>query len=180
MRIHDDKLPQDLLLKCTQEAEECKTYGVLHQAGNGSYGFKYNWLVTDPESKVINSKNISKLWEHVKTFLPANIQLHRAYVNSHTYGIEDTIHEDDEDIEDGLTVIVYLCNAWYPEWFGQTVFFETLSNQQNEIVASVLPKPNRFIVFNKKDPHCVAPLSRRFAGVRLTCMFKVELLDDTA
>jgi hypothetical protein len=176
MHIHDDKLPQELLLKCIQEAEACKNYGVLHQGGNGSYGFKYNWMFTDTVTKEIQSDNLNQLWQHVKTFLPNNIRLHRGYVNAHTYGVEDTIHEDDGDITEGLTVIVYLCHAWYPEWFGQTVFFESLSNQQNEIVASVLPKPNRFVVFNKKDPHCVAPLSRRFAGVRLTCMFKVELI----
>lgn len=175
MNVYDNKLPQDLLLNCIQEAEECKSYGVLHGAGDGSYGFKYNWVFFSSDKPKIDSDNLKQLWQHVKTFLPDNVRLHRGYVNAHTYGVEDVIHEDDVDFDEGLTVIVYLCSGWYPEWFGQTVFFESLSNQQNEIVASVLPKANRFIVFNKKDPHCVAPLSRRFAGVRLTCMFKVEL-----
>jgi hypothetical protein len=177
IKLIDSVIPQDILDSCIQEAEVSKNYGVLHPGGDGFYGFKYNWTfapVNEPE-KFVNKPFIS-LWEEVKKHLPDNVRLHRAYVNAHTYGVEDGIHTDDKDIENGLTVIVYLCNSWYPEWFGQTMFFESVDRQTNEIVCSVLPKYNRVLIFDKSIPHCVSPLSRKFTGIRLTCMFKVELV----
>ncbi len=178
LQIIDNQLPEQLLRFCVEEAETSNNYGVLHGAGDGSYGFKYNWLFFKPGQAYIENKFISELWQEIQKHLPKNIKLHRGYVNAHTYGVEDAIHTDDPELNKGLTVIVYLCNDWYPEWFGQTLFFNSLDKHHNEIKQSVLPKFNRFIVFDKNKPHCVSPLSRRFAGIRLTCMFKVELLND--
>jgi hypothetical protein len=181
IKIIDNCLPNNILLGCIKVAEESKNYCVLHMAGNGSYGFKYNWMFCGVEDQsIIKNNELKILWEEVQKFLPNNTRLHRGYVNAHTYGVEDTIHEDDNDIKNGLTVIVYFCTDWYSEWFGQTMFFESLDKHHNEITKSVLPKFNRVLVFDKNIPHCVSPLSRRFAGVRLTCMFKVELLDESA
>lgn len=179
INVIDNKLPEPLLLKCIGDAEHCKNYGVLHGAGDGSYGFKYNHTFFHEESgQDIQDENLNKLWVEVQKHLPSRSRLHRAYVNAHTYGVEDVIHKDDAEIKNGLTVIVYFCNDWYPEWFGQTIFFSSIDKHHNEIIQSVIPKFNRILVFDKDIPHCVSPLSRRFAGVRLTCMFKVELLDD--
>jgi hypothetical protein len=178
--VLDNQIPNELLLSCINEAENCRQYGVLHKAGDGSYGFKYNWMFFAENDSHIKNENLNFLWEEIKKHLPKNIRLHRAYINAHTYGIEDTIHQDDPDLAKALTVIIYLCNDWYPEWFGQTLFFETTDKHNNEIVKSVLPKFNRALIFDTKIPHCVSPLSRRFSGVRLTCMYKVEILDDAA
>jgi hypothetical protein len=180
IKIIDNQLSEITLLGCIKEAEQAKSYTVLHGAGDQTYGFKYNWMFCGVEDQgTIKNNKLKILWEEVQKFLPNNIRLHRGYVNAHTYGVEDTVHEDDSDIKNGLTVIVYFCNDWYPEWFGQTMFFESLDKHHNEITKSVLPKFNRVLVFNKNTPHCVSPLSRRFTGVRLTCMFKVELLDES-
>jgi hypothetical protein len=179
VQILDNILSDEVLTTCTQEAELSASYRVLHGAGDGSYGFKYSWMVYDSKNK--NDKldgNFLSLWNEISSHIPEKTRIHRCYVNAHTYGVEDAIHEDDPDIEQGLTVIVYLCSAWYPEWFGQTVFWDHIDRMNhNDIVQSVIPKPNRVLVFDKTLPHCVAPLSRRFAGVRLTCMFKLEVLD---
>lgn len=176
--VLDKKLPNELLLSCINEAEIGRQYGVLHRAGDGSYGFKYNWMFFAKNDLHIKNEKLNLLWEEIKKHLPKNIRLHRAYINAHTYGIEDVIHQDDLELNKGLTVIVYLCNDWYPEWFGQTLFFETTDKHNNEIIKSILPKFNRVLIFDTKTPHCISPLSRKFSGVRLTCMYKVELLDD--
>jgi SM-20-related protein len=181
LNIIDSAIPQNILNACIQEAEYSTNYSVLHGAGDGSYGFKYNWLLQDSnQPNTFTNQQFKVLWEEVKQHVPANTRLYRAYVNAHTYGVEDAIHVDDAELKKGFTVIVYLCNGWYPEWFGQTVFFKSLDKQNNDIINSVLPQYNRVIIFDKDIPHCVSPLSRKFAGVRLTCMFKLELLDDTA
>jgi len=180
INVIDNQLPNELLLSCINEAEKSHQYGVLHGAGDTSYGFKYNWLFLKSDQIFIENKKLNFLWEEIKKHLPQNIKLHRAYINAHTYGVEDAIHQDDLEFAKGITVIVYLCNDWYPEWFGQTLFFETIDKHYNEIVKSVLPKFNRVLIFDKNIPHCVSPLSRKFMGIRLTCMFKVKLLDDAS
>jgi len=177
LQIIDDQLPADLLAKCIEEAEGAKTYRVLYGAGDGQFGFKYNWHFNNiDEGEEIESKPFADLWVEVKKHLPENIRLHRGYVNAHSFGVEDCIHIDETDIVDGLTVVVYLCTAWYPEWFGQTCFYQKYDKINNEIVKSVLPKYNRMIIFDKNVAHSVAPLSRRFAGIRLSAMYKVEIL----
>ena len=180
IQVVDGQLPEQLLKSCIEEAEFSTNYGVLHGAGDGSYGFKYNWLFFETGQSNIQNKLINELWQEVQKHLPNNIKLHRGYINAHTYGVEDTLHRDNQDISNGVTVIVYLCNDWYPEWFGQTIFFDSIDRHHNEIVQSILPKFNRFVIFHKSRPHCVSPLSRKFTGIRLTCMFKVELLDDAS
>ena len=128
------------------------------------------------------NEKIKALWEEVKMYLPENHKLKRGYVNAHQYGIEDTIHSDDDQWENGLTVIVYLCYGWLPDWYGQTMFFtgEDKKNIQStmDIYRCVLPKYNRFVIFDKNIKHCAGMVSRKFSGIRLTCMFKVELLNE--
>lgn len=175
LKVYDGVIDQKLLLRCVSSAETSKEYGILHGGGNGSYGFKYNWTLTDG-SAPIKQPEFVLLWDAVKIHIKEPVEIHRAYINAHTYGVEDSIHIDESDLEKTITVIVYLCSDWYPEWFGQTMFFKSKDIHNNEIIGSVLPKPNRFIVFDGHIPHCVSPLSRRFSGVRLTCMFKLRCL----
>jgi Rps23 Pro-64 3,4-dihydroxylase Tpa1-like proline 4-hydroxylase len=180
INIKDNVIPTDILKNCIKEAEDSNKYSVLHGAGDGGNGFKYNWTFYDSSlTNPISFTNVYllELWKKVKKELPTNIRLIRSYINAHTYGVEDAIHTDEIHIKKGLTVIIYLCNNWYPEWFGQTIFFESLDKHNNEIVQSVIPKFNRMLIFDKNIPHCVSPLSRKFVGVRLTCMFKVEVYD---
>jgi len=47
-----------------------------------------------------------------------------------------------------------------------------------DIYRCVLPKYNRFVIFDKNIKHCAGMVSRKFSGIRLTCMFKVELLNE--
>ena len=180
--VLDGILPELVLDSCIQAAENSSTYRVLHGAGDGSYGFKYSWMVYDScADQKFDDANFSSLWAAIKPHVKENVRVYRCYVNAHTYGVEDAIHEDDLEVERGITVIVYLCHAWYPEWFGQTVFWDHLDRMtHNELIKSVIPKRNRVVIFDKTIPHCVAPLSRRFAGIRLTCMFKLEIIDDSA
>jgi hypothetical protein len=176
MNIIDGAIPEKIFIDCVSAAETEKNYGVLHKAGDGSFGFKYNWTLFDPQNGLDSmDRRFQALWDCVRLHVPDGYSLHRAYVNAHTSGVEDSIHQDDIDVAEGKTIIVYLCTAWYAEWFGQTVFFENMDRgSMNEITKSVIPRPNRIVIFDKNIPHCVSPLSRRFAGIRLTCMFKVK------
>jgi len=179
IKVIDNVLPNDTLYGATITAERSKTYGLLHGAGFSRDQFKYNWpLYSSVDGTPFENEEMLELWSEVKKHIPNNTRLHRAYINAHTYGVEDTIHQDDQDLKQGLTVIVYLCHGWYAQWGGSTNIYSGNSADNLEITHAILPKKNRILIFDKDLPHMVTPLSRLFTGVRLTCMFKLELLDE--
>lgn len=173
MQIIQDKISKSTLKACIQFAESA-SYNSLHGAGDSSYGFKYSVYDTDKIAC------FNQLYQELIPYIPDGYKIHRSYINAMSYGMEDTIHQDDPDIKEGLTLLIYLCNSWFPEWFGQTVFFNNTQNGREkgffdaEIIESILPKYNRAILFDKNTHHCVAPMSKRFNGVRYTCMFKLK------
>ena len=190
LAVKDGIIDESLLNDCIMLGAYAKRYSMMHGAGTGfsSEGtqvLKSSWLLYDMDKPADeNMEDVSrlpepfdKLWEQVKPHVGENIEMYRAYVNAHTYGSEDNIHTDDDGVSKGKTVIVYLCNRWNPEWSGQTVFYNERDILEKDIVYSCLPKYNRVVIFDKTIPHAVAPISRRYMGLRLTCMFKVEDLD---
>ena len=174
--VIDNALDNNVLKACINEAETQKSYYCMHPGGDGTYGFKYNWTfraINRPES--FTNEPMIALWKEVKKHLPENAELFRGYVNAHQFGVEDNLHSDDPLFDNGYTVIVYLTSTWQASWGGQTMFYDNFTQEDNEIVRSVLPRYNRMVIFDKNLPHAVAPLSKRFTGVRFTCMFKVKI-----
>jgi len=178
IQVYDNLFQEKIMDNAIKTVEACKDFYPLHPT---DVGFKLNWTFYNPKNNIkeFTSQPMLDLWNEVKKVLPEEAKLSRAYVNAQPFGIEDYIHQDDTDLQKGLTVIVYLTPAWLPEWFGQTVFFKTTDRlsfrSENDIIKSVLPKYNRVLVFDKDIPHCVSPLSKKFMGIRFTCMFKIEL-----
>jgi len=176
-QVIDDKISLSTLKACIQYAESAQ-YKPLHGAGDNRNEFKFSHY------DVNDTACLNQLYQELKQFIPENYTIHRSYINAMVYGQEDSIHSDDVEIKNGLTVIVYLTNGWFPEWFGQTVFFENATNDRSEnyvgaeITNSILPRYNRAVIFDKNIPHCVAPISKRFTGVRLTCMFKLKRVEQ--
>jgi hypothetical protein len=173
MKIIQDKISKSTLKACIQFAETA-SYKSLHGIADGGYGFKFSFYDVD---KIACFK---QLYQELYPYIPNGYKIHRSYINAMSFGSEDIIHQDDIQIKEGLTIIVYLCNGWFPEWFGQTVFFNNIENGREkgyfgaEIAESILPKYNRAILFDKDIYHCVAPISKKYTGVRYTCMFKLE------
>lgn len=173
MQIIDDVLSKAAFKLLSVDAFN-REYKSSHDAGDATYTFKFSSHIDLEEEEIYPQAfdEISHLFE--------GYRVHRAYINAMKFGDEDSIHEDDVELESGLTAIIYLNEAWYPEWFGQTVLFNGTSADRdtnyinNDIIASILPKPNRLVVFDKKTPHCVAPISHRFSGIRYTLMYKME------
>jgi hypothetical protein len=179
IKVYDGEITEEVLQKAVVAAESSHSYYPFHQAGDGS-GFKYSWQIYFPEANIneFTSPEIKALWGDVQKMLPEGSILRKCYVNAHQYGVEDTIHQDDIWFGKGKTVIVYLCRAWYPDWGGATMFFSgqdrTSPISSMDIEKCVLPKYNRLVMFDKDIYHCAGLVSRRFTGLRLTCMFKVE------
>jgi SM-20-related protein len=114
------------------------------------------------------------LWLAVEKNLLRGHTLHRCYANGLPYGCEGTIHTDADTLLD-YTSIYYPDPEWHPNWGGETVFF---NKQQTDIVASLYPKPNRFLTFPATTPHVARGVSRICPKLRMTLMFKTLLTHD--
>jgi hypothetical protein len=175
VQLIQDKISKATLKACIRFAESAQ-YKSLHGAGDGSYGFK-NTIYDIDKIACFN-----QIYQELIPYIPNEYEIYRSYINAMSFGMEDTIHQDEIELEDGMTLLIYLCNGWFPEWFGQTVFFKNIGKDNNrekgffgaEIAESILPRYNLAILFDKNIYHCVSPISRRFAGVRYTCMFKLK------
>ena len=115
---------------------------------------------------------IAPIWKAVnKAFFNGKATLVRCYANRHTYGTEGYIHTDTTRKED-QTCVVYMDKEWYPDWGGETVFY---NEDKTEIVKAVIPRYGRTAVFAGTTPHCAKGVSRICPKVRTTLMFKVTI-----
>jgi hypothetical protein len=92
----------------------------------------------------------------------------RQYANGHTYGLGGRAHVDDTRAG-CFTLLYYPMLAWEPAWGGETVFH----HPSGEIALSVMPKPNRAVLFDARIPHAGRAPSRDFPGLRVTIAFKL-------
>lgn len=95
---------------------------------------------------------------------------HRAYTNVASYGDMLFTHVDCLPEQGDLTALWYLCERWDIEWGGETVFLDA----QDEIAASVLPRPGRLAVFDGAIKHAGRPPARICYAPRYTLAIKFE------
>jgi hypothetical protein len=125
-----------------------------------------------------NHPEVKQIWDIIQSII-GNRGLYRAYVNGYTYGTDGYAHQDDSWIfkkygEKALseTSIVYLNPTWNVDWGGETVVYENLDHEDNEIMASVLPKLGKVFVFESKQLHASRPLSRLCKELRSVLVIK--------
>lgn len=107
--------------------------------------------------------------------LYAGHSLIRCYANGQSYGTDGTVHRDSKS-EDSYTAVYYPHDHWEPNWAGDTVIF---NREQTDIIATIYPRPNRLAVFRGIFPHVARGVSRTCPELRITLMFKTDILDDT-
>lgn len=111
------------------------------------------------------------LWQRLQEVALKGHTLVRCYANGMPYGSEGTVHVDSASPR-SFTTIYYPHEQWHPNWGGETVFF---NQEKNEIVAAILPKSNRAVMFRGIVPHAARGVSRICPIMRITVMFKSEL-----
>lgn len=123
------------------------------------------------ESQLAGFPIIHSLWRKLATNLLQGHRLIRCYANGHTYGNEGTLHTDTDDPYN-YTSIYYPHSEWFPNWAGETVFF---NQEKTDILAAVYPRPNRLLVFDGSIPHIARGVSRNCPMLRITLMFKTDI-----
>lgn len=136
---------------------------------------KYFYLAPEnegvPKNEVFFSDPcINSLYSKIKELVSPGANLLRCYANGHTYGDDANIHYDDSRT-DTTTFIFYPMKEWNVDWGGSTIFWDRVNR---EIVKSVVPKPNRFVVFDSKIWHGASALTRYCKKLRITLMFKFK------
>jgi SM-20-related protein len=118
------------------------------------------------------------LWEHVRArceeLAGAPLRVMRVYANGHTYGLGGQPHSDDHR-PGTYTLLYYPMLEWKPAWDGETVFLE-----KDEVILSVVPRPNRAVFFDSRIAHAGRAPSRACPALRVTVAYKLEAVARTA
>lgn len=128
-------------------------------------------LMAKPELECIQA-----LWQALKAGpLRGHVPL-RIYANSHTYGVEGSVHTDNKDTENYFSSVYYAHAVWHRNWSGETLFFEP--NGQ-DVVHAIHPRPGRLITFRGCVPHRAQAPTRDCAELRISIAIKTHLKDET-
>ena len=110
------------------------------------------WVMV--RGKIVNSGPSTKL-----------PRLIRCYANAYAYGMDGYFHVDSQR-NDEITVILYICDQWDPDWAGETMMME------GGHYWAVLPAPNRALFLPSNMNHAARAVSRKCMSARMVLVFK--------
>ena len=188
MAVFDNAVPPDLVARVWEYSQqyaawEFKNRGVETDALT-------SWvadLVNAYQDLDIASKNLRwrelgvqmpflhEIWELMVGRVDRTLQIQRIFLNGHTFGLGDSIHDDGGP--GSYTFLLYVNPVWRPEWGGETMFYNV---SVDDVVAAVLPKPGRVIFFDGRLPHAGRAPARGFTGLRVTLAFQTVLVPHDA
>jgi len=118
---------------------------------------------------------IDSIWQSILPNIEERALL-RCYINGYTYGTDAYFHTDDNWIAEKYgdntrseTIIVYINPEWHYDWGGETVI---LNEAATDIVASILPKLGRVLIFDSNRLHSARPVTRACPVLRSVLVFK--------
>ena len=110
---------------------------------------------------------LHRIWALVSSVAPGTFALNRVFLNGHTFGLGDGIHDDGG--ADAFTFLVYITPDWDSAWGGETMFY---TEATDDVVAAVLPKPGRLVWFDGRIPHAGRAPARLCTDLRITLAFQ--------
>jgi len=165
-KIVEDLAPPDLHRAVWANCMEKKWY-----FGNQSVDFAPDipfWKMDLEQSEPAN-----RLWLLAKPVCEEiaghALRVIRQTANGQTYGQNGRRHVDDAR-EGCPTLIYYPMPQWNPDWEGETLFF----NSYGDVLAGVMPLPNRAVLFDGRLSHAGRAPSRHCKGLRVSVAFKLE------
>jgi len=151
-----------------------KSYDFGHWNKNILSNSKFHYYDHSVMPFISSHQEVDLLWSAIQSKIGKRCLL-RSYINGYTFGTDAYYHVDDNWILKKFgssvlteTIIVYLNKTWDRDWGGET----TILNSDNEIEYSVLPKPNRVLIFDSNKFHSARPLSRICPELRSVLVFK--------
>ena len=113
------------------------------------------------------------VWQHARARCEAlagrALRVIRQYATGHTYGLGGRPHSDDHRAG-CFTLLYYPMPEWKTGWEGETVFYDA----QGDVIKSVLPRPNRAVLFDSRIVHAGHAPGRLCSALRIAVAFKLE------
>lgn len=120
-----------------------------------------------------NAPLIYGAWLTVRERIFTGHRLVRCYANAMAYGMDGSVHTDSTE-PNNYTAVYYPHERWSPNWGGETMFY---NSDETRILGCFYPRPNSAVLFDGRIPHRANGVTRSYAGVRITLMFKTEKID---
>lgn len=106
---------------------------------------------------------------HSLPLISGKYKFFSAFRNAYKRGDVTALHTDESDI----TALLYGNPKWNINWGSETIFTESLS-PDTEIIASIIPKPGRLVIFDSSLPHSGRPPSSSFANHRYSVAYNFK------
>jgi SM-20-related protein len=129
---------------------------------------------TNCESELAGLPAFSAIYALFKILQQGPLKGHepvRVYMNSHTFGVEGYVHQDNADTENYFSTVYYAHPVWHQNWSGDTVFY---NRDESDILTSVFPRPGRAVTFHGAIPHCARAPSRDCNELRVSIVIKTQ------
>ena len=150
-----------------------------HFTGEGNVNTNWRKFYKDigkkSEGDIILSNKANDIFNDKLSHLKNTHFLDHAYASGYIYGTVHDMHTDGIFPEHCYTIMFYLNKIWDVSYAGETVYTDPL---RSEIIASVLPKPGRVVVFDGQIPHVAREVSRTCVELRMVATFKYRKKDD--
>jgi SM-20-related protein len=181
IRLYDDVLEQQLLADVQDYLQNTSwKFGAVSYKAPGSYRYWYKHFAggydeadtSDCSGALLNEAPVIwKMWSLLEGTIFKDHTLMRCYANGYPYGCEGSAHLDSADPSD-YTAVFYSNPTWDPNWSGETIFLT--QQPPADIIAAILPRPNRLVLFQGNVPHAARGISRVCPLLRITLMFKTK------
>lgn len=136
----------------------------------------YRDLNKDFKEDNILFKKTKEIFDTKLSHLKNTHFLEDAYASGYVYGTVHDLHKDGTFPEHCYTIMFYLNKVWNVSYAGETIYTDPL---ESEIIASVLPKPGRVVVFDGQIPHVAREVSRTCVELRMVATFKYRKKNDS-
>jgi SM-20-related protein len=117
---------------------------------------------------------LGDIWLRIKYLIQIDCKLIGVYANGMTHGMETEIHRDNKENNSSKTAVLFIHGYWAPLWAGELIFF---NNERSEIIKSVLPQPNRLVIFDGRIPHGVRMPTAICNQLRVSIAFKTHTIE---
>lgn len=132
----------------------------------------------DPHGIADTPELVQRVWARLEQGLkPFRFTIRDIFINGQTYGLENAIHTDCPNDDEGwYTVLLYLNPKWHVDWGGETVFY---NKPRTDITYAVVPKPGRIVFFDARHHHWGRAPTRNTQDIRVTMAFCLTRTEDS-
>lgn len=147
------------------EQHKSETHWEPGHVSDGQLGeVSWFWMNRLDNVKAFNTDILKEINKILKTDFKAL----RVYLNGMNFGQNAQFHFDD-DREDTYTLLNYILPTYDMEWGGQTVFIDKYKRD-----LSLLPMPNRAVLFPSRMVHKAQPFNDPRAPMRVSLAYKLQ------